>query len=135
MASPPMQDRQDSTCPISADNSSKDSTSGSKTSNTPNTAKSNKSDQSAALPVLMSLDREKVMKWAEELHGSEEESVDPTEESDENECIGEAHKPAEESDTGEYNGVANQPIEEKYRGKVESLIVSDCSNSDGGVEL
>jgi len=89
------------------------------------------------------LDHEKVKKWAGELHGSGEEGVDPTEESDEssteeseeNEYIGEAHKPAEESDRSEYNGVANQPIDEKYRGKVESLIVSDCSNSDGGVEL
>ncbi|RFN54659.1 hypothetical protein FIE12Z_1004 [Fusarium flagelliforme] len=125
----------DSTCPISVANSSKDSKSGSKASSTPNTAKSNKSDQSTAPPALLPLDHEKVKKWAGEHQGSGEEDVDPTEESDKNEYIGEAHKPAEESDRSEYNGVANQPIEEKYRGKVESSIVSDCSNSDGGVEL
>lgn len=125
----------DSTYPVSADNSPKDSKSGSKVSGTPNTEKPNKSDQSTAPLVFLPLDHEKVKKWVDELHGSGEEDVDPTEESDENECIGEAHKPDEEPDRSEYNGVANQPIEEKYRGKVESLIVSDCSNSDGGVEL
>jgi hypothetical protein len=125
----------DSTHPRFDVNSSKASKSGPKTPSTPNTAKSNKSDQSTAPPALLPLDHEKVKKWAGEPHGLGEEGVDPTEESDKNEYIGEAHKPAEESDRGEYNGVANQPIEEKYRGKAESLIVSDCSNSDGGVEL
>ena len=125
----------DPTCPISADNSPKDFKSGSKASGTSSTEKSNKFDQSTAPLVLLPLDHEKVKKWVDELHGSGEEDVDPTEESDENECIGEAHKPDEEPDRSEYNGVANQPMEEEYKGKVESLIVSDCSNSDGGVEL